>query len=254
MAATEMFLFFVRKVLTFILLPVGLTVLLLAAALLFKRLRLVAAALIVVGLTGMPLVGDLLIGVLEGQYPRVAIQECPRAEAIVVLGGIVHGWIDGRRVAEWSEAVDRYEQGVLLKQAGKAPLLVLSGGRLRGLSDEAWEGEAMRQSAIVRGVKADEIRVVRDVAVTADEARAVAALGFERVVLVTSAFHMPRSVFLFQKAGLEVVPFPVDYQTHERFEFDPLQLVPNADGLGKSERAMKEFYGLLYYRLTGGAG
>ena len=252
MLALPTLLFVLRKVATFALLPVGLTILLLAAAILFKRIRFVVAALLVVGVGSMPIVSDALVGVLESRYPRLTVAECPPAEAVVVLGGTVVDWTEGQSRVEWSSAVDRFEQGVALVEKGRAPLLVLSGGRLDWLEGEPWEGDALRQAAIRRGVKAESIRVIRGVAVTADEARAVRELGMERVILVTSAFHMPRSVFLFKRAGVDVVPFPADYQTRSRFRFDPLSLVPQAAGLEKTELAVKEFYGLLYYRLAGG--
>ena len=68
-------------------------------------------------------------------------------------------------------------------------------------------------------------------------------------ILVTSAFHMPRAVGSFRKAGWEVIPYPVDYMTKEEADF-PLQF-NFANGLGSLGGALHEFLGLLFYWLDG---
>jgi len=242
----------VRKLVTFAVLPLGIVLLLLLVAFAFRKRWMIAAAGLVLYLSSVPLVGDHLVGALEGQYPRLRVEVCPAADAIVVLGGVVADWDGGKRV-EWSEAVDRFEGGVQLWKAGKAPVLVIGGGELDYFDDGSTEGDAMRQAAEERGVSGRAIRVLRDVSVTADEARRTAELarqeGWRRLILVTSAFHMPRAMRLFARSGLEVVPFPVDYLGHTERPFELLDLAPQANALVHTEVALKEFYGLLYYRL-----
>lgn len=245
--------YILRKVATFLALPLGLTMLLLALAAVFRNRRLAAAALVLVYLSSVPVVSNRLLGVLEGTHPRLSVEACPASDAVVVLGGVVGEW-DGSQGVEWSEAVDRFEYGVRLYQAGKAPRLVLSGGLLPSGRTGRTEGDAMRQAALGRGVPEKAIRVVRGVSVTADEARAVEKLaeseGFRKLILVTSAFHTARALYLFERAGLEATPFPVDYQAR-REPFTAMALVPQADSLVKTEILLKEIYGLLYYRLGG---
>ena len=94
---------------------------------------------------------------------------------------------------------------------------------------------------------------------TDGEARAVAALlrarmsGEHRcsVILVTSAFHMRRARLLFARAGLRVIPYPVDFQVSEGGIFTILDLLPAAESLEQTETALREFYGYLYYILRG---
>jgi uncharacterized SAM-binding protein YcdF (DUF218 family) len=88
---------------------------------------------------------------------------------------------------------------------------------------------------------------------TAEEAREIAGqlpMG-SAVVLVTSAFHMARAQRLFERQGLKVVPFPVDFQATGTWAgqplADPLRYLPAAAGLDSSSRALREWLGRLLY-------
>jgi uncharacterized SAM-binding protein YcdF (DUF218 family) len=243
-----------RKVLLFLSLPFGLCACLLIVALITRRWRFTAAALAVMLVASTPVIADRLVDLLEGQHPRIPLAACPAADGIVVLGGIVSHWLPGGRL-EWSDAVDRFEAGIGLWHAGKAPLLYLGGGVLESDGSNRTEAQAMRGAAVGRGVPPGSIRLLPDVEVTADEAQAVSVLaqeeGVERVILVTSAFHMPRAVYLFERTGLDVIPFPVDYFGREDGEAGLLDVIPRGDTFSKTEIALKELYGLVYYRLLG---
>jgi uncharacterized SAM-binding protein YcdF (DUF218 family) len=69
-------------------------------------------------------------------------------------------------------------------------------------------------------------------------------------LLVTSAFHMPRSVALFRKAGFDVTPWPVDYRTTGRERFG-IATDNSLDSLQTTSLAIREWIGLTAYRLTG---
>jgi uncharacterized SAM-binding protein YcdF (DUF218 family) len=94
---------------------------------------------------------------------------------------------------------------------------------------------------------------------TSDEAHAVAALlnarkpaagpvdKKHRVLLVTSAFHMQRARTLFERAGLSVIPFPVDFKAGAGESLSVLDILPNAGALEMTETALREAYGRLFY-------
>ena len=71
---------------------------------------------------------------------------------------------------------------------------------------------------------------------------------FDKVILVTSAYHMPRSVLLFERAGMHVIPYPTDYKTDKDLVLDPFAFVPNIDCLYKSTVALKEYIGITAIR------
>jgi uncharacterized SAM-binding protein YcdF (DUF218 family) len=111
---------------------------------------------------------------------------------------------------------------------------------------------------VVLGVPRSHILVTNQVTHTADEARAVAGqlqdqrstTAERHIILVTSAFHMRRSRLLFTRAGFQVVPFPVDFRVSVGRAFTMLDLLPDADSLRKTETALREWYGWLFYQLV----
>jgi uncharacterized SAM-binding protein YcdF (DUF218 family) len=83
--------------------------------------------------------------------------------------------------------------------------------------------------------------------------------GIRRVLLVTSAMHMPRSLRIFQRQGIEAIPAPTDFLVTQQELEEPnnstqatiLSLLPDADRLEMTTRALKEYLGTLIYRLRG---
>ena len=142
---------------------------------------------------------------------------------------------------------------MILFQAGKADNLVFSGARMPWDDKETTEGVTLRELAIARGVPRENIVVTRVVANTAAEARVVAELmkakGWKRVILVTTGWHMPRAAMLFRQAGVEVIPFPVDFRGGGKHSWSVIHFVPNAEAWLMTETALRECYGYLFYRL-----
>jgi uncharacterized SAM-binding protein YcdF (DUF218 family) len=83
--------------------------------------------------------------------------------------------------------------------------------------------------------------------------------GIRRVLLVTSAMHMPRSLRIFQRQGIEAIPAPTDFLITQQEINEPssspqatlLNLVPDADRLQNTTRALKEYIGTVVYHLRG---
>jgi uncharacterized SAM-binding protein YcdF (DUF218 family) len=152
---------------------------------------------------------------------------------------------------EWSEAVDRFEQGIALMKAGKAPLLIFTGGRLPWSKQQITEGQELQTAALARGIPASSIIVTEEVGNTADEAKAVRKIAearkLQRIILVTTAYHMPRAEYLFRTRGVPVLPFPADYNTRYDEPISVLDFLPQAGALGNTETALRETYGRLYY-------
>jgi uncharacterized SAM-binding protein YcdF (DUF218 family) len=247
------FSFLLRKLATGALLPFGVAVWLLLLALITRKRLVVALALVWLCVMSMPFTGAVLLATLEYQYARMPVQQCPNADAVLVLGGVVVDAPFGPGTVEWSDAIDRFEQAVLLFKAGKAPRLVISGGYLDWVKPPYSEAEAMRDAAVARGIPAESIVVVGKSEHTAAEAAAAAKIfrdfNIGRGILVTSAYHMPRAVMLFRRQNLDVVPFPVDFHTIKARPFQLLDFLPNSGGLTYTETAIREFYGLAYYRI-----
>lgn len=244
---------FLHKLLPVFALPLGLVFLLLVVAWWKKRRWPVFAAAALLYVVSMPVVGDGFLRSLESKYPAMTPSGAPESDAIVVLGGIFSGVVPDGRVPNLADAVERLEAGIRLRARKKAPWLVFTGGRIPWEGRPRVEGEDSRHEAIARGISPDAILVTREVGNTAEEADAVAELarehGWKRILLVTSAWHMPRARRQFSLRDVEVVPFPVDYRAAPGHPLTLLDFLPSAAALGETELALRECYGAAYYAM-----
>jgi uncharacterized SAM-binding protein YcdF (DUF218 family) len=252
--------FLLSKVLPLMVLPLGL-----ALALLLLGLRRgprwpVVAAVLVLWVFATPLVADGLWRWLERPYQRMAVEDVladQRVDAVVVLSGGRHPAPGADRISEWTDA-DRFFAGIdayrFLRAQGRPAHLIFTGGWSPLQPDLQSEGETLRAWALSLGLSDADVTTTAKVRNTAEEAEAVVAQvpAGGRVALVTSAFHMTRAAVLFERQGLRVLPFPVDFQAIGRWAGssarDPLRYVPSADGLESSSRALREAMGRTVYR------
>ncbi|MFU8886754.1 MAG: YdcF family protein [Cyanobacteriota bacterium] len=260
--------FLLSKLLPLLVQPLGVALLLLLWGGWRQRRWPAWAALLILGLFAMPLTAEALWRGLEWPQQRrsaaAVLAELPSTTppvAVVVLGGGRHPAPGPDRVSEWIDA-DRFFGGLAIYQQLRAqspasappPQLVFTGGWWPTQPQLPPEGEVLRRQAIALGVPAADLRTTSRVRNTAEEATAIAALlpRGSSVVLVTSAFHMPRAQRLFERQGLEVLPFPVDFQATGAWAgqplADPLRWLPSAAGLDSSSRALREALGRTLYR------
>jgi uncharacterized SAM-binding protein YcdF (DUF218 family) len=244
---------FLAKLLPVFVLPLGMVVALALVGLVRRKRWPVALALVLLYVSSMPVVARILVGRLERKYPAVPIDRVEHADAIVPLGGIFGPAVTDGYLPNLGESNERLEAGIVLWQRKKADWLVFTGGRMPWARQAEVEGETSKRAAIARDVSADHILVTSEVGNTADEAHAVRDLmrarGWQSIILVTSAWHMPRAARLFQKAGIHFVPFPVDYQMDPNERLTLLDFLPRGEALQKTESAIRELYGALYYAL-----
>ncbi|NUM44311.1 MAG: YdcF family protein [Anaerolineales bacterium] len=262
-----MFVFF-SKLIPYFLYPLSLAAVLLAGAVLLRhpkwQRRLLIAGVLLIWIGGNGWVTGALLKSLEWQYLPSA--EIPQADAIVILGGGTHPPTYPRPGPEVDDAGDRMIYGARLYREGKAPVVLVTGGRLpwsfatgaseasqemvdlltfMGVPEEAILQEAESVNTYENGVFTKEI---------------LAPMGINRILLVTSAMHMPRSVAIFEKLGFEVIPAPTDFVITEFPEDLPLSqtwpnylfsIFPTADNLNKTALALKEYIGIVAYWARG---
>lgn len=218
-----------------------------------------------IGLFAMPLTSRQLIWGLEDQAAALTPSTLPKADAVVVLGGGLKPALAPRRGVEMAEGGDRLLTGLRLMRANSAPLLITSGSNVSFTAADPAPPEAIsaRDLAVELGLPAHRILINPGSRTTAEEARDIGALarqrGWSRILLVTSAFHMPRSLATFrQRSGLSVIPVACDYQLPSRAAYGKptagsivKSLFPDAEALYLSSVALKEHLGLAVYRLKG---
>lgn len=194
-----------------------------------------------------PLVANGLLAWLE--RPVAADADCalPPSTVVVVAGGLDRSPRDAGDFSVLSSASQRrLEKGVQYWRAGAGRRLVLTGGQT--MHGAASEGELMAAYAQWLGVPPDELRVDSSARNTWQNARFVAQMqpGISQpIVLVTSAWHMRRARFAFHAVGIRVCPLPIDYRFNP-FEL-PGYLIPQSSALEKTELALHELVGLVYY-------
>ena len=240
-----------HKLLPLLVSPLGVILGLWLLAWVWKRALFAWLGVAVLLLCALPATATWVWKTLESDYPYRPVASVPDADAVVVLSGMLGGFEhQGEAVPEWGASVDRLFAGVALYKAGKAPLVIFTRGHWPWLSLPP-EGELLARQAIALGVPDSKILLTDLVTNTEDEAREVKNLmtfwGLKRVILVTSSFHMPRARMLFTRAGVETVPYAVDFQGQGALDW--LSWVPSADGFAGTSSGVREWIGRLYYRV-----
>ena len=233
------------------LVPPGLFLLVGAAALMIsyktkKKNWLIGSLLLIYMLSIRP-VSDMLIKPLEYRYGQPALTALQDARAIVMLGGGACKGVkdfDGEGQIG-ADAANRLLMALRLHKALHLPI-VLSGGQV--FSYSASEAEIEYRLLKACGVEEKYLITESKSRNTAENASFTRQFceqnGFDKVILVTSAYHMPRSVMLFERAGMHVLPYPTDYKTDKDLVLDPFAFVPDIANLRKSAIALKEYIGI----------
>ena len=252
---------FVKQSLPLLFLPLGFSLILLVFGLIGRFRWPVILSVSLLWFFSLGLVSHSLWRWLESPWQRRSALSAPQAHAIVVLSSGRHPAKGQDRVVEWHEP-DRFLAGLDLFRAGKADRLLFTGGASPFLPGQPPEGQLYIKEAQRFGIPAASMASTPPVLNTAQEALAISRLLSplpaspsaipKRILLVTSAFHMNRAKKLFERQGLHVLPFPVDFQARGRwagpFWYDASQWFPSAHALDASSRALREFLGRLLYR------
>lgn len=217
------------------------------------RRMLAAGCALMVAMCLTPL-GSWLIFPLETRFSRSPIEG--EVTGIIMLGGFERGpHSRGRDELSLNEAAERLTEGLRLARRFPRAKVVFTGGEATLLTHRE-HGIASQIASYLEtvGIERNRIVVEGQSRTTYENARFLAAMlpprPGERYLLVTSAFHMPRSMGTFRKAGYDVIAWPVDYRTRGP---DELFRMPDSvpAGLEQTDIAFKEWVGLVAYRLSG---
>lgn len=209
--------------------------------------------LVMLGLLGFRAIPDALLSPLENRYPTPTAEAVDRHFGIIVLGGATghpdsfsaHGQVP------LGEAAERMTVPVGLMRQHPGLELVFAGGEGRLLTTGVTESELARVFYQQQGLDMSRVRLEDGSRTTRENARQVARLLGERCqlpwLLVTSAWHMPRSVAEFEALGCQVTPYPVDFRTGDS---TPLTEYSLADSLVRWQTALHEWLGAWVYGVT----
>jgi uncharacterized SAM-binding protein YcdF (DUF218 family) len=243
--------------------PTGLcVVLLLLGVLLRKRPRWSRAAfgagIGVLLVCGNGWVAEALTKSLEWRFLPAA--ELPPAECIVVCSGGVVPKVLPRPTIELGEEADRVFYAAHLYKAGKAPLVVCTGGIVPGSTRQSPYAQDMAAALEFLGVPGEAIVTEAGSRNTYEHARNLYPLlkqrKVKRLLLVTSALHMPRAFGTFKRGcpDIEIIAAPTDFlitKQPQRWFKEVAAIVPTAANLYLFDKAAHEYIGLAYYKLRG---
>jgi uncharacterized SAM-binding protein YcdF (DUF218 family) len=196
-------------------------------------------------------VPDFFLSILEYKYkPLINVRPQERVKWVVVLGGshtsdpelLATGQITGSSLL-------RLAEGIRFLTYLPECKLILAGGSIFEPKSEA---KIMAEVAVSLGL--DHSRLVLESVSkdTKDQAKEIRKIvGTDRFILVTSASHMPRTMALFRKKGMEPIPAPTDFWVKEKQGVNPGSFFPRIQNLKKMERAVHEYLGILWAKLRG---
>jgi len=237
-------------------LPPGIFILLLIFCLIllhFRKIKLLRITLILTAvllyLFSIEPVKDALIMPLENRYPALQVNSDIEADYIIILGGGTIGASpeEGGRGSLSPDALKRLYYGAYLHKQYKLPIIV-TGGRIFN-NDKESEARVAAKTLAIMGVSSNQVLQEGNSRNTWENALLVEReISPGRVLLVTSAYHMARSMMSFTKNGISCIAAPTDYKS-ERTGYTLLSFLPSMGSFTNSYRALHEYIGYLYYSL-----
>jgi uncharacterized SAM-binding protein YcdF (DUF218 family) len=255
--------YIISKIFWFFAQPINLmfAVLMIGTALLFSKFHILGRNLVVGGLFfGLLIahapIGQLLMRPLEDRFGRPADPQ--HIAGIISLGGGFELDVSASRgVVEIGSASDRINELILLARRFPEAKVIYTGGTSNILYDGVADGEIIRSYFKAFGIEPNRLIIEARSRNTHENAiftrDLVKPSGDQSFLLITSAFHMPRSMGVFRKAGWNVIPWPVDFRTTGKPEFG--RFFYSADlYLENTHLAAKEWIGLIAYWVGGLTG
>ena len=216
-------------------------------------LILLVTSIVMLVIAGLSPLGNVLLLGLSERFPPW--QATGNPDGIIVLGGAIDSEVSAaRNTIELDASAERVFAMLRLARQFPQARIAFSGGSGNLFLNSVSEAPIAAQLLDEFGVSRDRILLEESSRTTAENASMLRAKlapkPGERWLLVTSAFHMPRAIGVFRKAGFEVEAYPVDWRTRgwedATVPFDRL-----GSGLARTDVALHEWGGLVIYWLTG---
>ena len=241
---------YLHKILPLIFSPLMLVIGLIILGIIFNLRKFTLIAVIVLILSSLPIISNKFIAYLEKDYQPIEIADVENVDAIVVLSGMIRVIGDEENLKyEFTGSVDRFFAGLDLFNNNKSPILIFTRGKMPWSVGIA-EAEYLKELAIKYGISEENIILTDEVQKTDQEAKAIKKILTEnaKIILVTSAFHMPRAEKVFKAANINLIPYPVDFQ-NSKSKTTMMDFIPSAGSLFDTSHFVREMIGRLYYNL-----
>jgi len=242
---------FLHKILPLFVMPIMVFFLIIIFSTFKGYKKLTYYSLILFYIISTPIFSSIIMKQVEGEYTYGKFENQNKADAIVVLSGMMRiNEFENDFKIEWGNA-DRFFKGIELYNFNKSNIIVFTGGKSPYNKTKISEGDILKEYAIRFGIKEEDILITKEVLNTSDESYAVKDLigNKKTIILVTSAFHMSRAKSLFEKQGHIVIPYKVDFKTPPKLSWHFIDFIASSQGLRKTEIALREILGRFYYNI-----
>jgi uncharacterized SAM-binding protein YcdF (DUF218 family) len=242
---------YLHKILPLLVSPLSIVLIIILIGTFFKSKKISLLGLLILIFCSLPIISNKLIFYLEKDYSLQSVKDVTKADAIVVLSGMISTINSKEKLSyEFNDSIDRILSGIDLFKEDKASFLILTNGKMPW-SVGIPEGEYLKDFSIKYGIPEDKILLTDNVQNTDQEAKSVKKLlntNEANIILVTSAFHMPRAKKVFEAANIKVIPFAVDFKTPIK-KITIIDFIPSANSLKDTSHFFREMIGRLYYNL-----
>ena len=207
-------------------------------------------ACVILYVFSMEVVSNRLVRALEIDAPD-SKREGQVYDAVILLGGLVLDRVDTHNGVSYNENVERLHGTYDVLARGEAKRAILSGG---SWADTTPEAVTLADELVRMGIARERLLIEERSRNTRENALYTAEIvrreGMTSLLLVTSAFHMQRSLGCFEAVGLHPDTMPVDYKSYDPARFRG-SFLPRTTSLDNSTMALRELAGRVVYRLTG---
>ena len=224
---------YLHKILPLFTAPLFIALGLILVGVICRKRKLAFFGIVILGVFSNPFFSDWAAKTAERSYSPVDVVSLEKSAFVVVLSG----------------DIDRFKAAVEILHAGKADKIIVTGGKTPWENKELNDGEYFLSISGQYGVDPSQVILTGPVQNTEQEARQVSRLisSDSKIILVTSALHMPRSVTLFGRYGFELTAYPIKFSNKEKFT--PMKFIPSAKALHRSSQIYRELQGRLFYQL-----
>lgn len=247
--------FVIQKIFNYIIFPPSIFIILLIAALLLirkhrgKAILLIITDILIIYFLSIEPVKNFVMKPLENYAPPVTRESVKDASLIVILGGgtLENSPEEGENGSLTGDSFKRALYGLYLAEQYKIPILysggTLFGGQGKGEAEIAMKLLSKYNKSGIKLMKETMSRTTYENAVYVKE-----KFNPGKVILVTSAYHMKRSLFIFKRAGIECIPAPTDYKI-DSYDFNITSWIPKSCEMDCIYKGLKEHIGLLFYMI-----
>ncbi|WP_333819335.1 YdcF family protein [Ohtaekwangia sp.] len=251
--------FILSKTVSFFILPMTITVALLVVSIFLKNPRwkkrtFFAGIMLLLFFSNDFLANEAMHA---WEIPTVAYKDMtPHKMGIVLTGSTISGLEPNDRVY-FQRGADRVTHTVQLYKLGLIEKILISGGSGRLLGEDEPEANKFQKAMLLMGVDSADIIIENETRNTAESAQQVVKMldslhyKSEDCLLITSAFHMRRSLACYRKVGLNIQPFSTDFYAHPRGFYPDALIIPKVEAVAIWHKLFKEWVGMIAYKAAG---